>query len=111
MLNKVLLYNSGGGIGDALQIIPIIDTLKFKFKNTEFHYLCSHQNHFNTTLKDFNTNIKTLELNIKYFGFRWWHLLAIKNEIKRNNISPYDLIIDFQSKIRNTLILRFITYN
>ena len=81
MLNKVLLYNSGGGIGDALQIIPIIDTLKFKFKNTEFHYLCSHQNHFNTTLKDFNTNIKTLELNIKYFGFRWWHLLAIKNEI------------------------------
>ena len=110
MLNKVLLYNSGGGIGDALQIIPIIDTLKFKFKNTEFHYLCSHQNHFNTTLKDFNTNIKTLELNIKYFGFRWWHLLAIKNEIKRNNISPYDLIIDFQSKIRNTLILRFIPH-
>ena len=110
MLNKVLLYNSGGGIGDALQIIPIIDTLKFEFKNTEFHYLCSHQNHFNTTLKDFNTNIKTLDLNIKYFGFRWWHLLAIKNEIKKNNISSYDLIIDFQSKIRNTLILRSIPH-
>ena len=64
MLNKVLLYNSGGGIGDALQIIPIIDTLKFKFKNTEFHYLCSHQNHFNTTLDLYLINLLYLHVLI-----------------------------------------------
>ena len=38
MVNRVLLYNSGGGVGDALQILPLIDTLKNELKNTEFSY-------------------------------------------------------------------------
>ena len=33
MINKVLLYNSGGGVGDAIQILPLINTLKNEFKN------------------------------------------------------------------------------
>ena len=32
MINRVLLYNSGGGIGDALQILPLINGLKNEFK-------------------------------------------------------------------------------
>ena len=28
MINRVLLYNSGGGIGDAIQILPLLNTLK-----------------------------------------------------------------------------------
>ena len=82
MINRVLLYNSGGGVGDALQILPLIDTLKTEFKNTKFYYLSAHENHFNSTLCDFNSQIDTLELNIKYFGFRWWHALQVKNKIK-----------------------------
>ena len=31
MINRVLLYNSGGGIGDSIQILPLIDTLKSNF--------------------------------------------------------------------------------
>ena len=27
MINRVLIYNSGGGIGDALQILPLISAL------------------------------------------------------------------------------------
>ena len=34
MINNVLLYNSGGGIGDALQILPLINILKSELKNT-----------------------------------------------------------------------------
>ena len=83
MINRVLLYNSGGGIGDALQILPLIFTLKFKLKNTKFYYLSAHENHFNSTLKDFNSKIETLNLNIKYFGFRWWHFLIVKGRIKK----------------------------
>ena len=28
MINRVLFYNSGGGIGDALQVLPLINTIK-----------------------------------------------------------------------------------
>jgi len=110
MINRILIYNSGGGIGDALQIIPLINALKLEFRNAEFLYLCAHENHFQLSLKDFNININTLKLDTKYFGFRWWHLLNVKRQIKKNNISPFDLIIDLQSKIRNTLILKLIPH-
>ena len=83
MIYKVLLYNSGGGIGDAIQILPLISTLKSELKNTEFYYLSAHENHFNSTLKDYNCKINTLNLNIKYFGFRWWHSLIVKKLIKK----------------------------
>ena len=102
MINRVLFYNSGGGLGDALQILPLIDGIKKEFNAAEFFYLSSHENHFNSTLKDLNSKINTLNLNIKYFGFRWWHSLIIKNKIKKNNIEIFDLIIDLQSKVRNS---------
>ena len=105
MINRVLLYNSGGGVGDALQILPLINTLKNKFKNANFFYLCAHENHFNSILKDLYCRINTLNLDIKYFGFRWWHLLILRRRIRERNIEKFDLIIDLQSKIRNSLIL------
>ena len=71
MNNNILLYSSGGGIGDAIQILPLIETLKTELKNANLYYLSAHSNHFNSTLKDFNCQINTLDLNIKYFGFRW----------------------------------------
>ena len=85
MINRVLLYNSGGGIGDAIQILPLIDTLKSEFKNAKFFYLCAHTNHFNSTLNDLNCRINSLDLGIKYFGFRWWHALIIK----KNSINHF----------------------
>ena len=110
MINRILFYNSGGGIGDSLQILPLIDTLKKELNNAEFYYLSAHENYFNSSLKDYKTQIDTLELNIKYFGFRWWHIFIIKKLLKEKNIKNFDLIIDLQSKIRNTLILKMIPH-
>ena len=110
MINRILLYNSGGGIGDALQILPLISALRNEFKNANFSYLCAHENHFNSSLKDLNRHINTLNLNIKYFGFRWWHFLILKERIKKYKINKFDLIIDLQSKIRNSLILKMIPH-
>ena len=110
MINRVLLYNSGGGVGDAIQILPLINTLKTNFKNAKFFYLCAHQNHFNSTLSDFDCRIDSLDFGIKYFGFRWWHALIIRNKIKKYNIETFDLIIDLQSKFRNSLILKIIPH-
>ena len=111
MINRILIYNSGGGIGDAIQIIPLINSLKNEFKKANFFYLCAHQNHLNSSLKDFNCTVKTLDFGFKYFGFRWWHLFKAKSEFFKLGVDKFDLIIDIQSKIRNTLILKRIPTN
>ena len=106
MLKKILIYNSGGGLGDTIQLFPLILSLKNHFKSTDFYYLGAHENHFLGKLKNYNIEIKTLDLGLQYFGFRWWHLLNAKSKFLKHNIDKFDLIIDLQSKLRNTLILK-----
>ena len=110
-MKKILIYNSGGGLGDSIQIIPLILSLKNHYKKSQILYLGSHPNHFKGKLKEYNIKIDTLELNLQYFGFRWWHLfVALKNFKKKDNFK-FDLIIDLQSKFRNSLILKRIPHN
>jgi len=106
MTNKILLYNSGGGLGDSIQLFPLILSLKSHFKSTDFYYLGAHENHFVGKLKNYNIMLKTLDLRLQYFGFRWWHLLKAKSRFLELKIEKFDLIIDLQSKFRNTLILK-----
>ena len=103
---KILIYNSGGGIGDSIQLFDIILTLKKNFSKDEIYYISAHNNHFNQKLLDFNLEVKPLITEIKYFGFRVWHFFYAKKILKKNLIENFDLIIDLQSKLRNTLILR-----
>ena len=106
MVKKILIYNSGGGLGDCIQLFPLVLSLKNYFKSSDFYYLGAHENHFIGKLKNYNIKIKTLDLRLQYFGFRWWHLLKAKNRFLELNMEKFDLIIDLQSKLRNTLILK-----
>ena len=109
MLKKILIYNSGGGLGDAIQLFPLILSLKNHFKNSDFFYLDalgSNEKYFSDRLKNYNIKIKTLDLQLDYFGFRWWHLFKAKTNFLKLGIDNFDLVIDIQSKIRNTLILK-----
>ena len=110
-MKNILLYNSGGGLGDCIQLFDLITSLKTKFKNTEIYYLGAHENHFQNSLKEYNISIPTLNMNLQYFGFRWKHLLLTSKNLKKTSIDKFDLIIDLQSKIRNTLILKRIPSN
>ena len=128
-MNKILIYNSGGGLGDSIQLFNLILSLQKHFKSTEFFYLGAHENHFQGKLKEFNINVKTLDLGLKYFGFRWWHFfvakkrfidLGAKNRKKKfvpkkksidQELEKIDLIIDLQSKLRNTIILNKIPHD
>ena len=104
---KILVYNSGGGLGDSIQIFDLINSLITKFGSDNIYYLSAHKNHFNHALSDYNLKPKELKTNIIYFGFRWWHLLVSKKKIlKDNSLQKFDLIIDIQSKLRNTIILK-----
>ena len=83
MIRKILIYNSGGGLGDSILLIPLILSLQNKFDNSEIYYLGAHENHFSNKLKEYNIKIKNLEMNLKYFGFRWWHLLKVKENFRK----------------------------
>ena len=106
MVKKILIYNSGGGLGDTIQLFPLILSLKNYFNSSDFYYLGAHENHFSGKLRNYNLKIKTLDLRLQYFGFRWWHLLKAKHRFLELNMEKFDLIIDLQSKLRNTLILK-----
>ena len=61
MVKKILIYNSGGGLGDAIQLFPLILSLKNHFNSSDFYYLGAHENHFIGKLK--NYDIFDLALN------------------------------------------------
>ena len=110
MCKNILIYNSGGGLGDSIQVIPVIESINKTFVNSKILYLGAHGNHFDKKLKDYKIRVETLDLNLNYFGFRWWHLLFTKSKFKKLNLDKFDLIIDLQSKLRNTLILKRIPH-
>ena len=110
-MKRILIYNSGGGLGDSIQIIPLLISLKNHYKRTNIFYLGAHENHFEGKLKEYNIKTQTLELNLKYFGFRWWHLFFAKKNFNKKDGDKFDLIIDLQSKFRNSLILKRIPHN
>ena len=106
MIKRVLIYNSGGGIGDSIQLFPLILSLKNLFEKSEIYYLGAHENHYSGKLKEYNIKVKTLNLGLKYFGFRWWHLFAAKRNFLKLKLDKFNLIVDCQSKFRNTIILK-----
>ena len=110
-MKNILIYNSGGGLGDSIQLFDLVTSLKNNFKNASLFYLGAHENHFQGSLKEYGIDIPTFEMNLKYFGFRWKHLFLAKKIFNQKLIDKFDLIIDLQSKIRNTLILKQIPSN
>tara|TARA_B100001121_G_scaffold310518_1_gene342149 strand:- start:2779 stop:3732 length:954 start_codon:yes stop_codon:yes gene_type:complete len=110
-MKKILIYNSGGGLGDSIQLFSLFLSLKSHFKKAKFFYLSAHTNHFNGKLKEFNINLETVDLGLEYFGFRWWHLLLTRNRTLKKNFGKFDLIIDLQTKLRNTLVLKQIPHS
>ena len=110
-MKNILFYNSGGGLGDSIQLFPLILSIKNYYKNCEFYYLGAHKNHFTSSLKEYEIKLKTLDLKLKYFGFRLWHIFFVKKNFFKLGIEKFDLIIDLQSKLRNTLILKQIPHN
>ena len=103
---NILIYNSGGGLGDCIRLFDLITSLKNRFNNSEIYYLGAHENHFLANLKEYNISVQNIDLGLKYFGFRWWHFFSAKNRFKERYKLNLDLIIDLQSKFRNTIILK-----
>ncbi len=109
-MKKILIYNSGGGLGDSIQLFPLLISLKSHFRKAKFFYLGAHENHFEGKLKEYNIKLETVNLGLKYFGFRWWHFFVAKKRTTQRAYEKFDLIIDLQTKMRNTIILKKIPH-
>ena len=109
-MKSILIYNSGGGLGDSIQLFPLLISLKSHFKKAKIYYLGAHANHFNGRLKEYNINLETVDLGLKYFGFRWWHILVASKRAANKVLGKFDLVIDLQTKFRNSLILKRIPH-
>ena len=116
MLNQIkniLIINSGGGFGDTVQYIPLLDWFYNNYPNVKIYYYANDYEkfYFENNLKNFKKNNTKIIKNFpKYFGFRLNHYFKAKNLAKINSLNSFDLIIDNQSKIRNLLIYKNIPH-
>ena len=119
-IKNILLYNSGGGVGDSLSIIPIIQWLKKECKLSKIYYIQNGiEKHFNNSLKDFDNGfVKTMDFLPESYAFaslkrikNYSHFLLSKKIIESIGINKFDLILDTQTRINNTLILKSIPHN
>ena len=65
-MKNILIYNSGGGLGDSIQLIPLILSIKNHYRRSNVFYLGAHQNHFDGKLKEYNIKVQTIDLNLRY---------------------------------------------
>tara|TARA_B100001173_G_scaffold218749_1_gene189202 strand:+ start:107 stop:1096 length:990 start_codon:yes stop_codon:yes gene_type:complete len=112
-LENILFINTGGGIGDALLCLPI-----FKYINKNllpkniFYYSADLENFwFEDKLKEYKpNNLITVKSFPIQFGFKSEHSTYSKNLIKNFDFDYFDLIIDNQTRVKNTLIYKKIPH-
>ena len=118
-IKNVLLYNSGGGLGDSLLMIPIIQWLKDYYQLSKIFYIQNGiQKYFETSLKDFDNGF-VHTLNFLPEDYAFFNLLKVRNYshfkfrkqiLKSAGIKKFDLIIDTQTRVNNSLVLKSIPH-
>ena len=112
-INTILIINAGGGFGDAVQFIPLINWLYKYHPKKKIYYYASDLNNFyyekqlKTLIKP---NVKVIKNFPLHYGFRLRHFFYSKKLTKLNGLKYFDLIIDSQSKFRNSLIYKRIPH-
>ena len=118
-IKNILIYNSGGGLGDTLSIIPIIQWLKIKFKLKKIYYIQNGiHKHFENALKDYDNGfVNTINFLPEDYSFatlkrikNFSHFKLGKKIVESINITKFDLIVDTQTRINNSLILKSIPH-
>ena len=118
-IKNILLYNSGGGLGDSLLMIPLIQWLKDYYQLSKIFYIQNGiQKHFETSLKDFDNGfvhtINFLPENYAFFNItrirNYFHFQLGKQILKTIGIKKFDLIIDTQTRVNNSLVLKSIPH-
>ena len=112
-LENILYINTGGGIGDALMCLPIFHYINENFspKNI-FYYSADLENFwFEEKLKEYRPkNLITIKNFPLQYGFKNEHSKYSKKLIENFNFKVFDLIIDNQTRLKNTFVYKKIPH-
>ena len=106
-LNNILFINTGGGIGDALCFLPTLNYINEILNPKKIYYFSTDLGNFwfDTKLKEYRpNNLISIKNFPEHFGFRNHHSRISKDIIKNFEFDEFDLIIDNQTRLKNTLI-------
>jgi len=112
-LNNILFINTGGGIGDALTSLPTLNYINENLKPKNLYYFSTDLGNFwfDTKLQEYKPyNLITVKSFPEHFGFRDHHMKVSRDVIKNFEFDEFDLIIDNQTRFKNTLIYRKIPH-
>ena len=113
-LNNILYINTGGGLGDALNSLTTINHINSNFLVKKIYYFSTDLQNFwyENKLKEFKPkNLITIKNFPIHFGFERKHLKLSKNLINLFEFNKFDLILDNQTRILNTLIYKKIPHD
>lgn len=112
-LNNVLFINTGGGIGDALSSLAIINYINSNFSVKNFYYFSNDFEYFwfENKLQEYKPkNLITIKNFPIGYGFEFKHRKVSKKLIDLFNFDQFDLIIDNQTRVNNSLVFKKIPH-
>ncbi len=111
-LKNILFINTGGGIGDTLSYLPTINYINEIFNPDKIFYYATLENFwFENKLAEYKPkNLVELKSFPNHFGFAANHYFQSKNLIKNFPFDKFDLIIDNQTRFKNSLIYKRIPH-
>ena len=112
-LDNILFINTGGGIGDALSSLVIINYINKNFSVKKFYYYANDIEYFwfENKLKYFKPkNLITIKSFPDGYGFEFEHRKISKKLIDLFDFDQFDLIIDNQTRVNNSLVFKKIPH-
>jgi hypothetical protein len=112
-LENILYIHTGSGIGDALTSLPILNYINDNYSPKNIYYYCTDLEKFwyEEKLLEFKPlNLITIKNFPQHYGFEDSHKLISKDLINKFNFNFFDLIIDNQTRLKNTLIYKKIPH-
>ena len=112
-IKRILFINTGGGLGDALSCVPIFKYINKHFNPQNIYYYASDLERywFENKLSEYKPdNLITIKSFPKHFGFKNFHKSLSERLINKFNFDSFELIIDNQTRYRNTRIYKKIPH-
>ena len=110
---NILVINTGGGLGDAVQHLSLLNYINENINPEKIYYYATDGKKFwyNNKLKEYAPeNLIVIKNFPDHFGFIKSQIISSKKLINNFNFESFDLIIDNQTRITNSLIYKMLPH-